>query len=56
MSQTNAANAATRLHPVEFGGTSSIAFAAYMIPNVKTTEDVCSDCNAKSEYCKLQEM
>ena len=58
MSQTNAANAATRLHPVEFSsGTSSGAFAAYMIQNgIETTEDVCSDCNAKSEYCKLQEI
>ena len=56
MSQTNAANAATRFHPVEFSsGTSSGAFAAYMIQNdIPSTGTVCEDCNAKREYCELQ--
>ena len=56
MSQTNAANAATRFHPVEFSsGTSSGAFAAYMIQNdIPSTGIVCEDCKAKREYCELQ--
>lgn len=56
MSQTNAANAATRLHPVEFSsGTSAGVFAAYMVKNnIKSSKDVCSDCNAGTDYCDLQ--
>eukprot|EP00944_MAST-04C_sp_MAST-4C-sp1_P000881 g881.t1 len=57
MSQTNAANAATRLHPVEFSsGTSGGIFASYMVKNkVESTGDVCENCSS-DEYCELQNL
>ena len=57
MSQTNAANAATRLHPVEFSsGTAGGIFASYMIKNnLESTGDVCENCS-NDEYCELQNL
>ena len=56
MAQTNAANAATRLHPVEWSsGTSSGVFAAFLLQNNVSIAGVVQDCtDSSADYCSLQ--
>ena len=57
MAQTNAANAATRLHPVEWSsGTSSGIFAAFLLENDISTSKVVEECTeSDATYCSLQD-
>ena len=56
MAQTNAANAATRLHPVEWvSGTAAGIFASALRSRHATTEDLVQECSSSTSHCALQE-